>query len=149
MVEIIFPAAAAPFSNRLMAAFGDVIAPQLQDGESLADVLAGSAKLAVRRAELLQRETMPVDMEYVLAMWCWWPFKPELTDDARSRLRARRRQLFRGAAADPPRDRLDEVSDGLLTHSIERLYELQQQSKSQRSKPKRHDGMDMPGPAIA
>jgi hypothetical protein len=149
MVEIVFPPS-APFPDRLMAAFGDAIEPRLQPGESLADVLAGSTKLALRRAELLRREAIPLDVEYVLAMWCWWPFKPELADDARVLLRKRRLELFMGAAAEPPEDRLDEVSDELLTHSIEGLYELQGLKKLMQQKVlKRRDDLDMPGPAIA
>jgi hypothetical protein len=40
------------------------------------NVLALATSVAVYRAELLGRDPMPVDVEFVLSMLCWWPFKP-------------------------------------------------------------------------
>lgn len=108
-----------------MRLFGRIIAERLQEDEDIADVLVGSSRLARRRSDLLGREVLPLDVEYVLAMLCWWPMKPEVSDQVVKALRQFRGPLFSGVAADPAMDRLDEIPDAALTLSIEELYELQ------------------------
>jgi hypothetical protein len=113
------------YPSAIVGLLSGVVAPRLREGEDLGDVLVGSSKLAFRRSSLLQREALPVDMEYALAMWCWWPFKPELSDQAVELLCRLRAELFAGAAASPASDRLDEVPDDALVLNIEELYESQ------------------------
>jgi hypothetical protein len=108
------------------AAFASVLEPRLLEGEDLRDVLVGSERLGLRRAELWSRVPWPVDVEFALATWCWWPFKPELPQQAQGTLRQVRARAFSGAAYNGQEEYTRLVPDGILRLSLEELYAQQQ-----------------------
>lgn len=77
----------------------EAIEPELQDGESIDDVLAGIGHLAERRTDLLNRAlVIDLDYEYLLRFWTWWPFKPRMPQPFEDQLRRIRNRVFQGAA---------------------------------------------------
>ena len=110
----------------LRSAFARLIEPRLSDGEDLNDVLAGAERLGLRRADLLTRPPWPIDVEFALAIWCWWPFKPELPSFAQDNLRKVRKDAFFRAAYHRQDDYTRLVPDQMLRLSLDELYAEQQ-----------------------
>lgn len=71
---------------------------RLAPGESIDDILSGASFLARRRAELLGYSPVADDVAYVLSLFTWWPFKPDLPSPAEADLVESRSRMFRGAS---------------------------------------------------
>lgn len=69
----------------------------LQPGDDPEAALAGGVYLANRRASVLRRLADQPDLEYVLAIFCWWPFKTPPAPDVRRQLVKLRQHAFQGA----------------------------------------------------
>ncbi len=69
---------AAVFTPQVADLLHQVLDHALEDDPDLhaEAVLDVATSIAVRRAELLGRAILPVDVEFVLSMICRWPFKP-------------------------------------------------------------------------
>ena len=114
------------FREPALEAFVALVTPRLREGEEIDDVLSGSVALATHRADLLGRAPLPVDVEFVLTLFCWWPLKPEIPRDAAEQLYRFRRRLFAGAATSAPRRLLGAVSSEVLMLSLDQLQQAQQ-----------------------
>jgi hypothetical protein len=110
------------------SAFSRVVEPRLLAGEDLYDVLIGTERLGLRRAELHSRAPWPLDVEFALAMWCWWPFKPELPEPEESSFFQLRAEAFNGAARGNDRF-MSLVPNETLLLSLEQLYAEQQDTQ--------------------
>lgn len=75
-----------------------IIHNRLTPGELLEDVLTGSAFLALRRATLAGQDLGVDHLVYILSLFTWWPFKPDLSNPAEILLLQFRSDLFRGAS---------------------------------------------------
>ncbi len=114
-------------ANNLWPQFARLIEPELQEGENLQDVLAGSASLGLKRARLLERNALPMDIEFALALLCWWPFKPKPGPAAANALYTTRRRLFTGAGQSPVELLELPVPVEVLRLTLDQLY-IEQQS---------------------
>ncbi|WP_405471859.1 hypothetical protein [Streptomyces canus] len=92
----------APFSAKISQSFATLIEPRLAAGESLQDVLAGCFALAEERARLQNRSVLPVDVEFSLSLWCWYPLKQEGSSPP-PWMMEKRKNLFNGATHDSAR----------------------------------------------
>jgi hypothetical protein len=81
-----------------MDLISQIIHNRLTPGELLEDVLAGSAFLARRRATLAGQDLGVDHLIYILSLFTWWPFKPDLSNPAEILLLQFRSDLFRGAS---------------------------------------------------
>jgi Effector Associated Constant Component 1 len=94
-----------------------IIRNRLAPGETLHDVLAGSAYLADRRAQLVPHSPPEDNLVYIFALFTWWPFKPDLPSAAEALLLEYRATIFRGAS-DGEFELLDQVPDEVLSRSL-------------------------------
>ncbi|MFF0204584.1 hypothetical protein [Streptomyces sp. NPDC005017] len=89
----------APFDANFSRNLALLVEPRLSAGESLQDVLAGCFALAQERALLQDRPVLPVDAEFSLSLWCWYPLKQE-GFSVPQWVTEMRRDLFKDAALD-------------------------------------------------
>jgi hypothetical protein len=54
-----------------------------------------ATSLALKRSQLLGREVMPLDVEFALSIFCWWPLKPPASQEFQERVRSRSQSAFR------------------------------------------------------
>jgi hypothetical protein len=123
---VAYDLAVQPFRDEIVHAFAMTLEPRLRAKESLPDVLSGGFALAVRRAQLLGRQVVPLDAEFAFSLFCWWPFKREPKPGMSERLADIRAPLFRGAALADLTALEEAVPDSTLMLSHEDLYQLQQ-----------------------
>lgn len=75
--RVFTPAVEDLFYRVVDTALGD------ESGYETETILGLATGVATHRAELLGRGLMPIDVEFVLSMFCKWPFKPPPPDDYR------------------------------------------------------------------
>jgi hypothetical protein len=92
---------------------GRIIGNRLTPAERLEDVLAGSVFLANRRAALAGQNPNADHLIYILSLFTWWPFKPDLSNPAEIFLLQFRSNLFRGAS-NGDFNRLADIPDEIL-----------------------------------
>ena len=75
-----------------------VIARVAHHSESIDDIMAGGWTLGNRRAELLGRDIeIWQDIPFSLAIFCWWPFMPLVSESYQDYVMKIRRPLFNKA----------------------------------------------------
>jgi hypothetical protein len=75
-----------------------IITDRLAPEESIDDVFGGADFLARRRAELLGYNPGADDFLYVLSLFTWYPFKPDLPSSAEAYLVESRSRIFKGVS---------------------------------------------------
>lgn len=130
----------APLSGTVpWSLFESVLAPRLEAGEDLESVMRLGQVLGAQRARVHERDLMVVDVEFVFALLCWWPFKAlveqallnrvvRLRGDLLARVKSGGRVMEGGllSALDevlalPYEQMLARQSDGRLAPMIQRL----------------------------
>lgn len=82
--------------------FENVVSYTAMLHENSKDIVAGGWALGERRANLLGRDFWPgEDVVHPLCIFCWWPFKPALSADARNFIRDTRWSLFQNVSISP------------------------------------------------
>jgi hypothetical protein len=73
--------AEAVFPPRTVDAFRRVLELVQEDNPQFDPslVLDMATSVALKRATLLGREVIPLDVEFSLSVFCWWPLKPPPT----------------------------------------------------------------------
>jgi hypothetical protein len=107
--------------------FSSVLKYTVQEGEHVNDVLVGSYIIGRKRSLLLKREFyVSDDVPFVLTMFCWWPFKPIISQTNSDFLLAHRGLAFRGASERPAvQDRLsDTVPEWILNMGYDGLFKI-------------------------
>lgn len=94
-----------------------IVTDRLALGESIDDVFSGAAFLVRRRAELLGHDPGADDFVYILSLFTWYPFKPDLPSSAEAQLVQSRTDIFRGAA-NGEFGRLEYIPGQILTLSF-------------------------------
>lgn len=105
--------------------FRHLVEPRLEPDENVEDVLAGGYAIASARASLAEREPFPLDAEFALSVWCWFPLKPDVPTDLRNQLIDARREIFSGFAEGNTELLSSALPESTLLLSHEALYRLQ------------------------
>jgi hypothetical protein len=86
-------------SKTWKSVFTRIVELTVTQSEEVPDVIEGSYALGARRAEVLGRTFWPgEDVVYAMTLFCWWPFKPAMSIQAKTALRQLRGLLFKGAS---------------------------------------------------
>lgn len=117
-----------PFSEDFLSMITSVIEPHLESDETLADVLQGSIFLAVKRANLYDRDPTYLDLLYILHLFTWNPFKRPPSAQFDDELKRIRKSIFVGAAQGDV-GRLDALPGALLMLSFDVLDQLLQRGE--------------------
>jgi hypothetical protein len=107
--------------------FSFVLNYTVQQGEYVNDVLDGSYIIGRKRSVILKREFyVSDDVPFVLAMFCWWPFKPIISEMNSKFLLTHRGRAFRGASERPDvQSRLSNiVPEGILGMGYDGLFQI-------------------------
>jgi len=84
--------------------FRSVVSKTIVKGEQVEDIMTGAWFLGRRRAQVIDREFQtPVDVQFALSLFCWWPIKFTLFSESWQYLAQRRWAIFEGAAENPER----------------------------------------------
>lgn len=87
-----------PLSELEFACTAALAEPLLAPGESLRDAMSGAAHLARRRCCWLHKPAEVSDLAFALAMFDWWPIKPDPPAQVRAALLSLRKAAFKGAS---------------------------------------------------
>jgi hypothetical protein len=89
-------------------------------------VLDMATSMALRRATLLGREVVPLDVEFSLSVLCWWPLKPPPAQEFQERVHSRLQPAVENRDVYLLEQTIGEMT---LMLSPENLYRLQEEGR--------------------
>lgn len=85
------------YERYVLEMIAHVVKETVQENENVDDIMFGNLLLGTRRASLRNREFQVYeDVPFGLALFCWWPFKPQYSPANRDFLLQQRWALFDG-----------------------------------------------------
>jgi hypothetical protein len=114
-----------PFDSLTTEILRSLVERRLRPYENLDDAILGGVSLAAARADLAGRDPYPLDAEFTLSLWCWWPLKPKVPESYLAEVEQLRQFAFSDVTSDAGSRIAAVVREDALALPFEKLYERQ------------------------